>query len=105
MTVVMLFSGLGSVPLTQPDEGRNAEIAREMEVNGSWLVPTVEGHPRLDKPATYYAAVAVSLRVLGANEWGARVPSALCGLAIAVLLYLFTRRRYDPVTAALSVIV
>jgi 4-amino-4-deoxy-L-arabinose transferase-like glycosyltransferase len=105
VTAVMLFSGLGSVPLTQPDEGRNAEIAREMAATGSWLVPTVEGLPRLDKPAAYFAAVAVSLRVFGVNEWGARMPSALCGLAIAVLLYAFTRRQYDPVTAALSVIV
>jgi 4-amino-4-deoxy-L-arabinose transferase-like glycosyltransferase len=105
VTAVMLFSGLGSLPLTQPDEGRNAEIAREMAASGSWLVPTVEGHPRLDKPAAYFAAVAVSLRVFGVNEWGARMPSALCGLAIAVLLYAFARRQFDPVTAALSVIV
>jgi 4-amino-4-deoxy-L-arabinose transferase-like glycosyltransferase len=105
ITAVMLFSGLGSVPLTQPDEGRNAEIAREMAVTGSWLVPTLEGHPRLDKPAAYFAAVAVSLRVFGANEWGARMPSALCGLATMVVLYAFARRQYDPVTAALSLIV
>jgi 4-amino-4-deoxy-L-arabinose transferase-like glycosyltransferase len=105
ITAVMLFSGLGSLPLTQPDEGRNAEIAREMEANGSWLVPTIEGHPRLDKPAAYFAAVAVSLRLFGANEWGARMPSALFGLAITVMLYVFTRRQYDPVTGALSAIV
>ena len=105
VAAVMLFSGLGSVPLMQPDEGRNAEIAREMAVTGSWLVPTLEGHPRLDKPAAYFAAVALSLRVLGANEWGARMPSALCGLAILVLIYMFARREYDPATAAFAVIV
>src|SRR5882762_7763776 len=101
----MLFSGLGSVPLMQPDEGRNAEIAREMAVTGSWLVPTLEGHPRLDKPAAYFAAVALSLRMFGANEWGARMPSALCGLAILALVYAFARREYDPATAALAAIV
>lgn len=105
VAAVMLFSGLGSIPLMQPDEGRNAEIAREMAVSGSWLVPTLEGHPRLDKPAAYFAAVAVSLRVFGANEWGARLPSALCGLLILILMYAFARRQYDPVTAALTVIV
>jgi 4-amino-4-deoxy-L-arabinose transferase-like glycosyltransferase len=101
----MLFSGLGSVALMQPDEGRNAEVAREMAVSGSWLVPTIEGHPYLDKPAAYFAVVALSLRVFGANEWGARLPSALCGLGILVLVYAFARRRYDPATAALAVIV
>ena len=101
----MLFSGLGSLALMQPDEGRNAEVAREMAVSGSWLVPTLEGLPYLDKPAAYFAAVSVSLRVFGVNEWGARLPSALCGALILVLLYAFARRQYDAITAALSVIV
>jgi 4-amino-4-deoxy-L-arabinose transferase-like glycosyltransferase len=96
----VLFAGLGAVPLMQPDEGRNAEVAREMAVNGSWLVPTLEGHPYLDKPAAYFAAVALSLKALGTNEWGARLPSALCGLAILACLYGFARRFYDGVTAA-----
>jgi 4-amino-4-deoxy-L-arabinose transferase-like glycosyltransferase len=101
----MLFAGLGSLPLMQPDEGRNAEVAREMADSGSWLVPTLEGHPYLDKPAAYFAAVAVSLKAFGVNEWGARLPSAACGLLILMLLYAFARRRYDPTTAGLIVIV
>jgi 4-amino-4-deoxy-L-arabinose transferase-like glycosyltransferase len=105
VAAVMLFSGLGSLALMKPDEGRNSEVAREMAATGSWLVPTLEGHPYLDKPAAYFAAVALSLRVVGNNEWGARLPSALCGLGILSLIYAFTRRRYDPATAALTVIV
>jgi 4-amino-4-deoxy-L-arabinose transferase-like glycosyltransferase len=96
----VLFAGLGSVPLMQPDEGRNAEVAREMAASGSWLVPTLEGHPYLDKPATYFAAVAVSLKAFGTNEWGARLPSALCGLCVLACLYAFARRFYDEATAA-----
>jgi 4-amino-4-deoxy-L-arabinose transferase-like glycosyltransferase len=102
---VMLFWGLGSLALMQPDEGRNAEVAREMAVSGSWLVPTLEGHPYLDKPAAYFAAVALSLKAFGVNEWGARVPSAICGTLILALLYRFLRSRYDAATAALAVIV
>ena len=49
VAVVMLFAHLGDAALMQPDEGRNAEVAREMAVSGSWLVPTLEGHPYLDK--------------------------------------------------------
>lgn len=101
----MLFSGLGSIPLMQPDEGRNAEVAREMAETNSWLVPTLEGHPYLDKPAAYFATVAVSLRLFGANEWGARLPSALCGLLILVMVHAFASRWYDRPTAALAVIV
>jgi dolichyl-phosphate-mannose-protein mannosyltransferase len=105
VAAVMLFSGLGSIPLMQPDEGRNAEVGREMAVSGSWLVPTLEGHPYLDKPAAYFAAVALSIRMFGAHEWAARLPSVACGLAILTLLYLFARRQYDSATAAFCVIV
>ena len=105
VAAIMLFSGLGSVPLMQPDEGRNSEVAREMAVTGSWLVPTLEGHPYLDKPAAYFAAVAVTIRLFGANEWGARLPSALCELLILVMVYVFAKRQYDSATAALAVIV
>jgi 4-amino-4-deoxy-L-arabinose transferase-like glycosyltransferase len=76
-----------------------------MAVSGSWLVPTLEGHPYLDKPAAFFAAVAVSLRVFGTNEWGARIPSAICGLQILAFVYAVTRRHYDRATAALAVIV
>jgi len=49
---------MGSLPLIQPDEGRNAEVAREMKERGAWLVPTHNGQVYLDKPAFYFKAVA-----------------------------------------------
>jgi len=52
---------LGDLPLEQPDEGRNAEVAREMKAAGAWLVPTYDGIAYLDKPAFYFKAVALSL--------------------------------------------
>jgi len=101
----MLFFRLGSVPLMQPDEGRNSEVAREMAVGSSWLVPTLEGLPYLDKPALYFAMVAASLSVFGVNEWGARLPSALSGVAILAMVYRFSSRHFSRATAAFGVIV
>jgi 4-amino-4-deoxy-L-arabinose transferase-like glycosyltransferase len=34
---------LGHLSLLQPDEGRNAEVGREMKESGAWLVPTYNG--------------------------------------------------------------
>ena len=102
---VCLFGRLGSLPLLQPDEGRNAEVAREMKDAGTWLVPTYDGLPYLDKPACYFRLVAFSLSVLGENETAARLPTALAALALLALVYAFSRRAYGERAAALAVLV
>ena len=71
---------LGHLPLLAPDEGRNAEVGREMQESGAWLVPTYNGVDYLDKPAFYFKAVALSLSVFGNNETAARIPSLLSAL-------------------------
>ena len=75
---------LGHLPLLAPDEGRNAEVGREMQESGAWLVPTYNGVDYLDKPAFYFKAVALSLSVFGNNETAARIPSVAFGLALLV---------------------
>ncbi len=102
---ILLFARLGELPLLQPDEGRNAEIAREMKETGAWLVPTYDGISYLDKPAFHFRAVALSLSVLGDNELAARLPSVLFALALLAVLFAFSRRVYGPRCAALAVVV
>jgi 4-amino-4-deoxy-L-arabinose transferase-like glycosyltransferase len=100
-----LFFRLGELPLLQPDEGRNAEVAREMKESGAWITPTYNGIAYLDKPAFYFKAVALSLAAFGDNETAARLPSAIFGLAILALAYLFCRRVHDQSCAFMAVIV
>src|SRR5947207_1792014 len=40
--------------LFEPDEGRYAEIPREMLLRGEWVVPYLEREPYLDKPPPLY---------------------------------------------------
>jgi 4-amino-4-deoxy-L-arabinose transferase-like glycosyltransferase len=96
---------LGYLPLLSPDEGRNAEIAREMKESGSWLVPTYNGAARLDKPAFFFKAVAVSLALLGNTEAAARLPSAAAGVGLVLLVFAFCRRAYGTRCGLLAVIV
>jgi len=101
---ILLFARLGDLPLISPDEGRNAEVAREMQESGAWLVPSFNGIPYLDKPAFYFRAVALSFGAFGENEWAARLPSALFALATLALLFLFCRGEYRGLTASLAVL-
>jgi 4-amino-4-deoxy-L-arabinose transferase-like glycosyltransferase len=96
---------LGDLPLEQPDEGRNAEVAREMKAAGAWLVPTYDGIVYLDKPSFYFKAVALSLAVFGDSETAARIPSAVFGIGLLALIYIFCRREYGVRCAALAAIV
>ncbi|MCE0521459.1 MAG: glycosyltransferase family 39 protein [Methylacidiphilales bacterium] len=103
---VVLFAGLGQLPFRDPDEGRNAEVAREMNLSGAWLVPTFNGLAYLDKPAFFFKAVALSYSLFGVSEGSARFPSAFFAALLLGIFYVFCRREYpEKNTAALAVII
>jgi 4-amino-4-deoxy-L-arabinose transferase-like glycosyltransferase len=99
----LVLARLGSLPLVNPDEGRNAEIAREVAESGAWLVPTYNGVPYLDKPIFYFKTVALSLEAFGHSEAAARLPSALFALALLLMLYVFCRKEYGERAAGLAI--
>ncbi len=100
-----LFFQLGALPLLQPDEGRNAEVAREMKESGAWLSPSYNGITYLDKPAFYFKTVALSLAAFGNNETAARLPSAVFGLALLAITFVFCRRVNGTRCAVMAVII
>jgi 4-amino-4-deoxy-L-arabinose transferase-like glycosyltransferase len=105
ISAYMLFGRLGGLALISPDEGRNAEVAREMSLSHSWLVPTYDGLAYLDKPAFYFKTVALSFSLFGESEAVARLSSAVFGLALLVVVFLFCRRVYDQRTATLAMLI
>jgi 4-amino-4-deoxy-L-arabinose transferase-like glycosyltransferase len=80
-----MFTGLSSRPLTEPDEGRNAEIGREMLAADDYVLPRLNALPNADKPPVSAVLVAGSFRLLGVSEASARLPSALATLLTALL--------------------
>jgi hypothetical protein len=103
--VYILFSRLGELPLISPDEGRNAEVAREMSQSHSWLVPTYDGLVYLDKPAFYFKTIALSFSLFGESEGVARLSSALFGFSLLVVAFLFCRKVYNQRTAILAILI
>jgi len=91
---VIVFFGLGNSALFEPDEGRNAEKAREILLLGDWVTPHENFLPTLDKPVFFYWLVAISFKLFGLSEWSARLPSALSAVGCIVLVYRFAQRQW-----------
>jgi hypothetical protein len=78
--------------LFEPDEGRYAEIPREMLERGEWTVPYLQGEPYLDKPPLLYWLVMLSYMVFGVHDWAARLVPAIAVHACIVATYALGRR-------------
>ena len=59
---IFYFSSLGTIPFLEPDEGRYAEIPREMLASGDFVTPRLNGVVYLEKPPLYYWGTALSMR-------------------------------------------
>ncbi|HPP81199.1 MAG TPA: glycosyltransferase family 39 protein [Deltaproteobacteria bacterium] len=83
----------GSRGLWERDEGRYTNIALQMLDSGDFIVPAFNnGVPHFAKPPLTYWAIAGGMRLLGRNEWGARLPNALAFIATVMVVYALARR-------------
>jgi 4-amino-4-deoxy-L-arabinose transferase-like glycosyltransferase len=86
------FGNLEYRKLVKPDEGRYAEIPREMVVSGDWTTPRLNELKYFEKPPLQYWATAVAYKVFGEHQWTSRLWAALTGF-LGVLLAWFAGTR------------
>jgi 4-amino-4-deoxy-L-arabinose transferase-like glycosyltransferase len=91
-------------PMFDPDEGRYAEIPREMAVTGDWLTPRFDGLKYFEKPPLQYWATAAAYTVFGEHEWTSRLWTVALAFACLPMVFGWTRRLYGR-NAALGAIV
>ncbi|HEY3309474.1 MAG TPA: phospholipid carrier-dependent glycosyltransferase [Desulfuromonadaceae bacterium] len=96
---------LGRLPLIDPDEGRYAEIPREMLEKGDFITPTLNYVKYFEKPPLLYWLNAGSLKLFGVTEFAARLPSALCGLLTVLATYVIASQLYNRRTALISALI
>ncbi|HET6724491.1 MAG TPA: glycosyltransferase family 39 protein [Gammaproteobacteria bacterium] len=104
---VVWFGNLQYRDLFQTDEGRYAEIPREMVATGDWVTPHLDGFKYFEKPALHYWITATVYELAGQHNWTARLWIALAGfLGLGMTWYagarLFDERagRYGALTLA-----
>jgi len=92
---VIWFALLGYRDLLQPDEGRYAEIPREMVATGDWLTPRLDGYKYFEKPAAQYWLTAAGYKLFGEGNASARLWPALLGFLSLVFVVWLGARLFD----------
>jgi 4-amino-4-deoxy-L-arabinose transferase-like glycosyltransferase len=105
LAYMFFLHGIGSYSLKEPDEGRYAEIPREMIELKDYVVPHLNYVRYFEKPPLFYWAVAASYKAFGESEWSVRLPNALSALICVIALYLCIRRWFGERVAFLSSVV
>ena len=100
VAAVIWFSNLEYRTLVKPDEGRYAEIPREMVKSGDWTTPRLNELKYFEKPPLQYWATAVAYTVFGEHQWTSRLWAGLTGFAGILLVWfaglrLFGREAAD----------
>lgn len=90
---------LGSQALFDLDEGAFSAATFEMLQRHDFITTYLNGEPRFDKPILIYWLQAISVSLLGVNEWALRLPSALAAGAWMWALLRFARRHINPASA------
>jgi 4-amino-4-deoxy-L-arabinose transferase-like glycosyltransferase len=88
------FATIQVRPLTDPDEGRYAEIPREMLASGDFITPRYDDLKYFEKPPLQYWATAAVYAVSGVHEWSSRAWSAMLSFACLPMVFAWTARRY-----------
>ncbi|QWD19110.1 glycosyltransferase family 39 protein [Polynucleobacter paneuropaeus] len=89
---LLWFGSLNYRHLIPSDEGRYAEMAREMLVTGDWVTPRYNGYQYFEKPPLQIWVTAIAFKIFGIGDWQARLWSALTGF-ITILFAGFTSAR------------
>jgi 4-amino-4-deoxy-L-arabinose transferase-like glycosyltransferase len=102
---ILYFAFLGVRPLFTPDEGRYAEISREMAESGNYITPYLNYIKYFEKPALFYWLGALAIKLGGANLWSIRSINAILGIFGCLLTYLTARKLYNRMTGLLAAII
>ena len=90
-------------PLFDPDEGRYAEIPREMAASGDWVTPRLDELKYFEKPPLQYWATATLYSAFGVHDWTARFWATALAFGCIPLVFAFVRSAGgEPAQATLA---
>jgi 4-amino-4-deoxy-L-arabinose transferase-like glycosyltransferase len=104
VAAAVLSFNFGSRLLLTNDDTRFPVMARDVLVNGHWLVPALpDGTPHLVKPPLVVWLIALTSWPAGSvSVRTAVLPSLLAAIGVALLTYWLGRRLFDPDAGAVA---
>jgi 4-amino-4-deoxy-L-arabinose transferase-like glycosyltransferase len=105
VAAVAWFAALDVRNLQHPDEGRYAEIAREMAASHDWVTPRLNGLKYFEKPPLQYWLGAATFDALGVDEWTARLPPAVAGFLAVIAVGWTAARLVGPDAGVFAAVV
>jgi len=100
--VALWFGTLETRALFWPDEGRYADVAREMAASGDYVTPRLNGLKYFEKPPLQYWASAIAFRIFEPDEWSARLWPATTGFLLVVVSTALWWRWRGPAVGVLA---
>lgn len=95
---VLYIALLGVMPQMEPDEARYSLIASTMNQTGNYVTPHIKNTVYLEKPPLVYWVTALSFKVLGENDFSARLFVGLCAWGCILLAYFIGKHFRDEKT-------
>jgi 4-amino-4-deoxy-L-arabinose transferase-like glycosyltransferase len=96
---LILYIGLlATMPQMEPDEARYSLIASAMNESGNYVTPHIKNVIYLEKPPLVSWVTAVFFKVLGENDFAARLFTGLCAWGCILLAYFIGRHFRDEKT-------
>ncbi|HEX7251143.1 MAG TPA: glycosyltransferase family 39 protein [Burkholderiales bacterium] len=102
---LVLFGTLGWRPVYKADEGRYAEIPREMAASGDWVTPRLNGLKYFEKPPLQYWATAAFFKAFGVSDAVSRLWTALAAAAGIALAFFAGRKLFGGEAGAFAALV
>lgn len=103
ISYVLLIHNLGSIALWDPDEPRQAIVARGMIERNDYIHTYLNGEPNLWKPPFYSWMIVLTSKITGnLDEFSSKAPSAIAAGLLVLITFFLGSRLADPRTGFLS---
>ena len=103
VSCILFFNNLGAIALWDPDEPRQAIMAREMTERNDYIHPYLNGRPYLEKPPLYPWLIIITSKITGKlDEFSSRLPAAISATLLVLITYQLGNMFVNPGAGILS---